>query len=210
MAGPLRAKFKLWRESSLGVKSRFKSDVNSPVSSLDSVDNREVKKSIRRGDKVQQARLKYYPSINVDFAGLHAGHIDGDADDAEELLFEVGFRNGPLAYVEVTDQYGPDDGSYWLTVVRETGQLSMVENRTRAFRRVKDQIHVTIYDQSNQDGLTHFLAHREPSAVLQPARHSTHDSADAARGVRDFRDIWYDTFGEELMGKEQVVHPVTH
>jgi len=197
MARPLRRKLNLWREASKGVKSRFTRNAKEPAIDRDNVRTSLVQEKIDRGDIAQRLRLRHYPSIDVDFQRVYAGSIEGDKGEAKQLLMEIGFRNGPLAYVEVTEQFGPDDGSFWLHIITETGKFPKIENRLGAFRRVKDQIHVVIWEDKDR-GLTHFGAHREQSAPLQPARHAIVNDSDARRGIRDFRDKWFDELGKEL------------
>lgn len=197
MPGPVRTKLQLWRESSKGLKSRLNTNIKEPALDRSDVRTSLVQQKVERGDRLQEARLRRYPSIDVDLDKVYAGSIEGDLNDAKELVMEAGFRNGPLAYVEVTDQFGPDDGSYWLHIITETGKLPFIENRAGLFRRVKDQIHVVNWLDEDR-GMVHFGAHREQSALLQPARHVTINDANARRGVRDFRNKWFDTFGEEL------------
>lgn len=197
MTGTIRTKFNLWRDINKGFKSRFNSAVKNPVINRPDIPTQRVQSSIDRGDRIQEARLKRYPSINVDFDRVYAGSIQGDLEDAEEALFRIGFRNGPLAYVEVTDRFGPDDGSYWLHIITETGKLPVIENRLGLFRRIKDQVHVVVWEDEDR-GMVHFGAHREQSALLQPARHVAINEANARRGIRDFRNKWSDEFGQEL------------
>lgn len=198
MAGPVRTKLKLLRSTSRGFKSRFHPDVEPPALKRRDVRTSNVQEDINRGDRIQAARLRFYPTIDVEFSKVYAGSLDTtDLDKAEDKLFETGFRNGPLAYVEVTERFGPDIGSYWLHIITETGKIPLVENRLGLFRRVKDQIHVVAWRDEERE-MIHFGAHREQSAILQPARHVRINDSDARRGVRDFRNKWFDTFGEEL------------
>lgn len=197
MAGPIRTKVQLWRESTKGLKSQFTSHVKDPPLKRSDVRTTLVQEKMQRGDRVQKLRLRFYPSIDMDFDRVYAGSIEGDLDDAKQLLMEAGFRNGPLAYVEVTEEFGPDDGSYWLHIITETGKIPRIDNRLGLFRRIKDQIHVVTWLDEDR-GMVHLGAHREQSAPLQPARHAVVNMADARRGIRDFRNKWSDEFGEEL------------
>jgi len=197
MSGPIRKKINLLRDSSKGLKSRVTSPVNEPVMKRGDVRTSLVKQKVDRGDRVQRLRLRRYPSIDVDMSRVYAGSIEGTAEDAEEILMEMGFRNGPLAYVEVTDEFGPDDGSYWLHIITETGKIPVVENRLGLFRRVKDQIHAVVWEDEER-GMTHIGAHREQSAMLQPARHAVINDSDARRGIRGLRNKFFDTFEKEL------------
>lgn len=197
MTGPFRTKLRLWRESSKGIKSQITSAVKEPAFKRPDIRTSMVQAKMQRGDRVQSLRLRYYPSIDVDFEQVYAGSIQGDLDDAKELLMEAGFRNGPFAYVEVTDEFGPDDGSFWLHVITETGKYPVIENRLGLFRRIKDQIHVVTWLDEDR-GMVHFGAHREKSAALQPARHAVINDADANRGIRDLNNKLSDEFGFEL------------
>lgn len=197
MAGPIRDKINLWRDSERGLKSRLNTQVNPPALDRDDVLTSLAQEKLERGDRIQRWRLENYPSIDVNFDTVYAGSIEGTAEDAQELLMDIGFRNGPFAYVEVTDEFGPDDGSYWLHIITETGKFPVIENRLGLFRRIKDQVHVAVWEDQER-GLTHLGAHREQSALLQPARHVTLNDSNAQRGVRDLRDKFKDELGEEL------------
>lgn len=197
MTRPIRHKLGLWRDTSKGVKSQLKDSVKDPALKRSDIRTSIVQQKMDRGDRAQAARLRFYPSIDVDLQKLYAGSIEGDLEDAKGALMEAGFRNGPLAYVEVTEEFGPDDGSFWLHIITETGKFPIVENRLSLFRRVKDQIHVVTWLDEDRD-MVHFGAHREQSAPLQPARHAIINDANARRGVRDFRNKWFDEFGREL------------
>lgn len=197
MSRPVRNKIQLWRESSKGIKSQLTSAVKDPALKRPDVRTSMVQQQMQRGDRVQDLRLRFYPSIDVDFEQVYAGSIEGDLDDAKQLLMEAGFRNGPFAYVEITDEFGPDDGSYWLHIITETGKFPKIENRFGLFRRVKDQVHVVTWLDEELE-MVHFGAHREQSALLQPARHAAINEANAQRGVRDFRNKWEDEFSTEL------------
>lgn len=197
MSRPIREKLRFWRESSKGLKSQFTSAVQEPVLKRPDVRTSMVQQKIQRGNFVQRARLRRYPSINVDLNRVYAGSIQGDLDDAREILMEAGFRNGPLAYVEVTEEFGPDDGSYWLHIITETGKFPFIQNRFGVFRRIKDQIHVVNW-LDEERGMVHFGAHREQSAPLQPARHAAINDARARQGIRDFRNKLRDDLGLEL------------
>lgn len=197
MVGPVREKFGLWRESSRGIKSRLHKDTKEPVLDRSDVRTSEVMDKIERGDFVQEQRLKRYPSIDIDFDRVYAGSIEGDLDEAQEILMRAGFRNGPLAYVEVTDEFGADDGSYWLHIITESGKFPYIENRAGFFRRIKDQVHVVVWRDDERE-MVHFGAHREKSALLQPARHVGISEADASRGIRDLRNKIEDEFDKQL------------
>lgn len=197
MAGPLRNKIQLWRESSKGIKSRLNTDIQPPALDRDDVLTSLTKEKMQRGGRLQRWRLENYPSIDVDFADVYAGSIEGDKDDAQEFLMELGFRNGPFAYVEVTEEFGPDDGSYWLHTITETGKFPYIENRLGLFRRVKDQVHVAVWEDVDR-GMVHFGAHREQSALLQPARHVAVGDSQIERGVEDFRNKVKHEMGAEL------------
>lgn len=211
MTGPLRQKLDLWRESTAGFKSRFHSEVNPPVLKRDDIVDAKIKRSVDRGGRLQKLRLRFYPSIDVDRDKLFAGRIDmASVEDVEEMLVKLGFRNNPTAYVEVTDEHGPDDGSYSRTFITETAGRFDVPKPVQVpsiYKRKKEQLHVVLYEL--EDGVE-ILAHEERSAWLQPARHVVKNDASARIGVRDFRDIWFDNFGEELPGKEEVKWETTN
>lgn len=210
MTTPLRNKLYLWRSSRRGIKSRFSDDVKLPALKRDDLPDIQVTNKVKRGDQLQKARLKYYPTIDVDKDKLYAGEIDGSLDDAIDKLLQLGFRNNPTAYVEVTDEYGPDDGSYSLQQISEDGtnqDIPRISKQPTVWKRTKLQFHVTLYELSNK---VVFLSHKEISAWLQPARHVWEGDVSARIGVRDFRDMWFDEFDEELDGKEKVSWDTTH
>lgn len=210
MPGAAVSKFQLWRKEGVGVKSRFSDALEPSARDRDDISPLLLDQKIERGDTLQELRLKHYPSINVDRDKLFAGYINENKDAAEDLLIELGFRNNPTAYVEVTEENGPDDGSYARTFVTETGgrfDIPKLAPNPSFYKRMKRQLHVVIYDVGDR---TEFLVHDERSAWLQPARHVIVNDAEAQVGVRDFRDLWFDQFGRELRGKSQVVWDTTH
>jgi len=203
-------KFRLWTDMNKGLKSRLSSELKSPVASRADVSTQAVNNAIDRGSRVQKLRLKHYPSIDVNADKLYAGEMEGSLSDAEDKLTKMGFRNDPTAYVEVTNKYGPDEGSYSRQMVSETGarfNRPTLIGTPSVLRRVKDQVHVTI---QKVDSKVIFLAHREQSAWLEPARHVLVNDASARRGTLDFRDIWYFTFDESLSGEEKVSWPTAY
>lgn len=207
---PIVEKLNLWRDTNIGLKSRFKDEALDPVTDRDAVPQTVLDAKLERGSTLQKLRLNRYPSIDVNRKNLIAGKIDADLDKATDRLVSLGFRNNPTAYVEVTEKNGPDDGSYSRNIISETGgrfDIPRVAQRPSFYRRVKEQIHVCVFKVG--DG-TEYLAHRERSAWLQPARHVLVPESSARRGVRDFRDIWYDEFNEELPGKDLIKWDVTN
>lgn len=207
---PAVQKFKLWRESGKGFKTRLDSGLNSPVIDRDDVATATVDQSITRGDRSQELRLKHYPSINVDRDRLFAGSMEGDVDDARERLLQMGYRNNPTAYVEVTDENGPDDGSFarqYITETQASGDRERLTNFPAPFKRVKRQIHVVVFELEDE---VEFLAHDETSAWLQPMLHVSVNDVKARRGVQEFRLDWFDEFGEELGGESEVKWEIAH
>lgn len=210
MASPVFEKLSLWRESGKGLKTRLDDRIQPSVVDRPGVSSVEVQGAIERGDFAQRARLNHYPSIDVSREQLFAGRIDGDLEEARERLFQLGYRNNPTAYVEVTEETGPDDGSYARQYVTETGVgkgREYLSNYPTLWRRLKRQIHVCIWDVG--DGVE-FLAHDEKSAWLQPMLHVAITDVKARRGVQEFRLDWYDEFGEELPGRDEVNWEVAH
>lgn len=193
-------RIELWRDKGLTLTDRLELQTAQQRTESE-VFNRKVE----RGDISQELRLKYYPSIAVDrveFSKMYAGSIDGDLEKAEDLLFEMGFRNNPTAYVEVTDQFGPDDGSYARQFITEDSEfpylgVSRPLGVVAWWNRIKLQYHVAVFVDTQRD-MVHILCHREPSAWLQPARHISISEGNAEIGVRDFRDFWKDEFGEGI------------
>lgn len=207
---PAVEKFKLWRESGKGLKTRLDSALNDPVVNRSDVATASVDQSITRGDKAQSLRLRYYPSIDVDREDLFAGRMDGSLEEAEEKLFQLGYRNNPTAYVEVTDENGPDNGSYarqYITEAQVGRGREHLTNYPTIFKRTKRQIHVCIWEV--EDGVE-FLAHDEKSAWLQPMLHVKIPDVKARRGVQEFRLDWYDEFDEELPGQNEVKWEIAH
>lgn len=210
MATPLKNKAILWASRKRGIKSRFLSNVKASAMERDDVPDVLVANKIKRGDIAQELRLRYYPSIDVNFNQLFAGEMKGTLGDARNRLIQLGFRNNPTAYVEITEEHGPDDGSYSKQFITEDGgrlDIPQVTNQPALWKRLKEQYHVTIYEVNDK---VIFLAHKELSAWLQPARHVVDNEVSARIGVRDFRDFWYDEYEEELEGRNKVVWDTTH
>lgn len=210
MNSPVLRKLELWTEDGKGFKSVLSSEVESPALERDDLASPLVRQKLKRGKLLQRMRLQYYPTIDVERDNLFAGYIEGTLDDAKERLHEMGYRNNPTAYVEVTDEHGPDDGSFARQYITETSasqRRPILHNRPTIFRREKQQIHVCIF---STDDRVEFLAHDESSAWLQPARHIAVSAGNARIGVRDFRDDWYDEYEEELGGREQVRWSTAH
>jgi len=204
-ATPIRNKLKLWISKNRGAKSRFTSGVKKPAQERDDIPDVVVANKIKRGDLLQEARLRFYPSINVDKKRLYAGEIRGDLDDAINILNSIGYRNNPTAYVEVTEEHGPDDGSYSRQIITEDDarlDIPQFVPSPAIYKRLKRQNHITIYQVGEK---IIFLAHEEISAWLQPARHVVQGDATARIGVRNFRNRYFDELGEELPGKENVL-----
>lgn len=200
----------LWLESGKGIKTRMDSGLNPSIVSRDDIGEPVAMEKIERGNKSQQARLNYYPSIDVDRDKLYAGYIEGDIEDAREALFDMGYRNNPTAYVEVTEENGPDDGSYARQYITETGTDLDVPRATSypgMFNRLKRQVHVCIWQVGDK---VEFLAHEEKSAWLQPMLHVAIPDVQARIGVQEFRRDWYNEFGEELNGKDGVKWETSH
>lgn len=210
MPGPLMEKASLWRDRSKGVTARLSDEAKDPAVERDDIPDLLTNQSVQRGDRLQAARLKRYPSIDVDHTKVFAGRMDGSLSDAEDRLRALGFRTNPTAYVEVSDKNGPDDGSYSKVLVTETSarvDVPMVTVRPSLFRRIKDQIHIVVWE--TEDGIA-FGAHREQHAWLQPARHVVVNDSNYEIAVRDFRDMWFDEFGEELGGGDEINWESTH
>ena len=205
MSGPIIEKFNLWRDADKGLKTRFNSDRLKPAAKREDISDLQIDLKIERGTRLQEARLKRYPSIDVDYDTMYAGQMKGGLSDAKDRLVEMGFRNNPTAYVEVTEEYGPDEGSYSLQYITEGSKrftIPRISSQPALFHREKRQIHVTLYEVDESE--VHFLAHEERSAWLQPMRHVAVNDSSARIGVRDFRDKWYDEFGEPLGGEAKV------
>lgn len=203
-------KLSMWREANKGLKSRLTNKVKDPALQREEVPDVFAKESFRRGDTLQKARLRFYPSIDVEHQRVYAGTYDGSLSELEDKLVAIGARNNPTAYVEITEENGPDDGSYSILFITETGggpDVPRARNTPSIFRRVKDQIHLVLWKTSEGVDIG---AHREQHAWLQPARHAAVNDANAGTGIRDFRDMWFDEFGEELPGKDDVKWETTH
>lgn len=163
------------------------------------IDEEVINRKLERGGFLQNARLRRYPSIEVNFSNLYAGTFRGSLQELTQKMFEMGYRNQPTAYVEVTDKFGPDDGSFAKHTIEEDTDFPHL-NIGRPFgnvpiwNRVKLQDHVAVFVEGDE---IHLLAHREPSAWLQPARHLAVDPNEDI-GIREFRLDWQDEFDESL------------
>jgi len=209
-------KLALWIDTDKGLKSRI--NTKKPVVARSDIPQVKTQRSLDRGERLQRARLRRYPSLDVNHRELFAGWLPNTLDQALETLYEVGFRDNPTAYVEVSDELGPDDWSLSLQSVTETGGdriVPQITSRVRHYRRMKRQIHLALYSvkesdseysmfDSTADEITVVYAHEERSAWLQPMRHVTVNNSSARVGVRDFREKWYDETGSELPGKDSV------
>lgn len=191
----------LWKKKGLTLTDRL--DVPT-ASGRSNVPQEVLDRKYERGDVVQQARLKFYPSIDISdkFASFYAGSFNGTREELEDRLFKIGYRNNPTAYVEVSERFGPDDGSFARNRITESQEFPYL-GVGRPFgivtwwNRVKEQVHVTYFIDEEMD-LIHLAAHIEASAWLQPARHLTVSEGDGHIGVREFRQDWKDEYDEEL------------
>lgn len=194
-----KSKAELWKDKGLTLRDRLGKP---PAVRRDGVDEEQLNKSMVRGDLSQHLRLKFYPSIEVEFDKLYAGSYDGTLVELEHKLFEMGYRNNPTAYVEVTEQFGPDDGSYCRQRVVEDDEFPYLGigrpfGLVTWWNRLKVQVHAATFVDEARD-LVHILAHWEASAWLQPIRHVTVSKADGVVGTREFRERWFDEFDEQL------------
>lgn len=194
-----KSKLQLWKDKGLTLTDRLSAP--RAVSRPD-IDTSVLDRKIERGDISQELRLKYYPSIEIPFSDMYAGSYSGSLDELEDKLFSMGFRNNPTAYVEITDEFGPDDGSYARQVITEDQEfpylgLSRPFGLVTWWNRVKEQVHIAVFIDDSKD-LIHISAHFEASAWLQPARHLTVSTPSSRIGVREFRQSWFDEFDEEL------------
>lgn len=192
-------KFNLWKQKGLTLTDRVG---HPPAVERDGISEEDLEESLERGDLAQKARLRFYPSIEVEFDELYTGSVSLDFEQLEEKLFDMGYRNNPTAYVEVTDKFGPDDGSYARQRIVEDDDFPYL-GFSRPFglvtwwNRLKLQVHATVFIDENRD-LIHILSHWEASAWFQPVRHLTVSEASARIGKREFRERWLDEHGEEL------------
>lgn len=191
-----KSRLELWADRGFSLTDRLKTK---PAVKRD-IDPAILDEKLRRGSIVQQARLKRYPSIEVDFDELYAGTFRGSRLELKRRLFDMGFRNNPTAYVEITDKFGPDDGSFAQHIIKEDTDFPHLKidrplGSLPLWNRVKLQNHIALYEQRD---VIHILAHQEASAWLQPARHLAVSEANAEIGIREFRESWMDEFGEEL------------
>lgn len=194
-----KSKAELWADKGLTLTDRVN---HPPASQRDGVSESVLENSKERGDLSQKLRLKYYPSIEVELDNLYAGSFKGSLDELEEKLFSAGFRNNSTAYVEVTERFGPDDGSYARQRITESQEFPYL-GVGRPFgivtwwNRVKKQVHVTVYVDEDSDWI-HLAAHLEASAWLQPVRHITVSEGSARLGIREFNEAWKDEHKKEL------------
>jgi len=204
MGSPLKDKAKLWLSRNRGLKSRVLADVKKPVAHRQDVKQLQVRQSVRRGNEMQKLRLKYYPSIDIPYNKLFSGKIKGTLGDAEDKLVNLGFRNDPTAYVEVTKEYGPDNGSFSKQYISETGgriDIPRVTQQPTFWKRTKEQVHTTCFEVGDE---IHFCTHKELSAWLEPARHVFANDVSARQGVQQFRWMWFNEYDEELGGKNDI------
>jgi hypothetical protein len=205
MATPYKNKARLWISRSRGLKSPILGDTKSPALERDDIPDVQVTNKIKRGDLAQELRLRYYPTVDINLNEYYAGEIPGATiDDVTNRLLQMGMRNNPTAYVEVTDEYGPDDASYAKQFITEDGSridVPQISAQPTFWKRLKNQYHVVLYDVNDSIILA---CHKEVSAWLQPARHVAQPGVSGRLGVRDFRQMWFDEFDEELPGKQNV------
>lgn len=194
-----KSKLELWAEKGLTARDRLN---HPPAARRSGVSQDTLERKLGRGDLSQELRLKYYPSIEVEFQELYAGSYKGTLEELEEMLFAAGYRNNPTAYVEITERFGPDDGSYARQRITESQEFPYL-GAGRPFgvvtwwNRIKEQVHVTAFVEEDSDWI-HLAAHMEASAWLQPVRHVTVSEASARLGIREFREAWLDEHEEEL------------
>lgn len=197
---PNKSKVEMWKDKKLASTGRLRKPA---AVERDEIDDELLEQKISRGDLIQKARLRFYPSIEIDFFDFYAGSVsDLSLTEVEDVLFDIGFRNNPIAYVEVTDKFGPDDGSFARQFITEDDEFPYLGTSRPLgvvtwWNRIKIQYHVTTFVDEDR-GMIHILCHRESSAWLQPARHLTVSEPEGKIGSRDFRDFWEDEFGEEL------------
>jgi len=191
-----KSRIELWTDKGLTITDRLKTK---PAIERD-IEPALLEQKLQRGDLLQKIRLRRYPSIEVDFNELYAGTYRGSLDELEQKLFQIGYRNNPSSYVEVTDKLGPDDSSYLRLIIKEDTEFPHLNidrplGMIPLYNRVKLQNHITTFVDGD---VVHILAHQEASAWLQPLRHLTVSEGKAEIGIREFRQAWKDQFGEEL------------
>lgn len=184
-------KLQLWKEKGLTLNDRLQTK---PAVRRDGIEESTLERKKERGDIAQNIRLRFYPSIRVDFGDLYAGTFEGTLQEFEDEVFDIGYRNNPTAYVEITERFGPDDGSYARQVVTEDEEFPYLGigrplGHITYWNRIKLQNHITVYAEPEKKWV-HILAHREASAWLQPARHLTVSEGDAKIGIEEFRQRW--------------------
>jgi len=197
-----KSKLELWREKGLTLRDRL--DADPPAVNIDDIPQDTLDDKIERGDIAQELRLRYYPSINLTEKknDYYVGSFDGSLDEFEDLVFDLGYRNNPTAYVEVIDGLGPDDGSYARVEITESQEFPYL-GIGRPFgvvtwwNRLKEQNHLTTFV---EDDYVHVFVHKEASAWLQPIRHVT-VSEGSGIGADEFDLRWSDKYEqlEEVM-----------
>lgn len=185
-----------WLSKGLTATARLQTE---PAVDKD-IDEDLLQTKLNRGSFQQRIRLEYYPSIEVDTSTLYAGTFYGSKEELVGKLFQMGYRNNPTAYVEVTDRFGPDDGSFAKHKVEEDvgfphANIDRPLGILPVWNRVKSQTHATVYVDGDK---VHILAHQEVSAPLQPVRHLSVSDSNARIGIREFKEDWFDEFGERL------------
>ena len=189
----------MWKQKGLTLRSRL--DADPPAVQRDDIPQNILDDKLQRGDILQELRLKYYPTIDLTEKkdNYYAGSFNGSLDELEELLFEIGYRNNPTAYVEVMDGLGADDGSYARVEITESQEFPYI-GIGRPFgivtwwNRIKEQNHLTTFV---EEDYVHVFVHKEASAWLQPVRHVTVSEGDDI-GTEEFELRWKDEYDIEL------------
>jgi len=191
------SKIELWKKKGLTLRDRLNADP--PATSVESISQDLLDQKLERGDILQELRLKYYPTIDLTEKkdDYYVGSFSGTLEELEDMLFSIGYRNNPTAYVEVMDGLGPDDGSYARVEVTESQEFPYL-GIGRPFgivtwwNRIKEQNHLTTFV---EDDYVHVFVHKEASAWLQPIRHLT-VSEGSDIGGEEFSLRWEEKYDE--------------
>jgi len=195
-------KLEMWKKKGLTLRARM--DANPPAVDRGDIPEDTLEEKLERGDILQKLRLRYYPTVNLTGkkSTYYVGSFEGTLDKLEDLIYDIGYRNNPTAYVEVMGGLGTDDGSYARVEITESQEFPYL-GISRPFgvvtwwNRVKEQNHLTTFVDGDY---VHIFVHKEASAWLQPIRHVTVSEGDGI-GSEEFELRWNDNYDIELKNK---------
>lgn len=192
-------KLEMWKKKGLTLRARM--DANPPAVDRDDIPEDTLEEKLERGDILQKLRLRYYPTLDITKKknNFYVGTVKKSLDELEDLIFKIGYRNNPTAYVETIEGLGTDDGSYARNEITESQEFPYL-GIGRPFgivtwwNRVKEQNHLTTFVDGDY---VHIFVHKEASAWLQPIRHVTLSEGDD-QGSAEFKLRWNEKYDIEL------------